>query len=177
MKLQALGFDWDSGNKHKCRKHGLALKDIEDFFRQTGLFVMPDIQHSQSEERYIAYGPSSKGRPMLVAFAFRTRDAETLIRPISARYMHKKEAKEYEEKAPKFKSDKEAEEFLEQDLTDYIDPRKAQQVTFEFLPKTEKVNLRFPPELLTEVRKKASKQGISYQKYIRRAVEESLTTQ
>ncbi|GJL66976.1 MAG: hypothetical protein NPIRA05_19470 [Nitrospirales bacterium] len=80
-------------------------------------------------------------------------------------------------KVPTFKSDKEAEEFLEQDLTDYIDPSNAQRVTFEFLPKTEKVNLRFPPELLSEVRKKASKQGISYQKYIRRAVEESLTTQ
>ncbi len=79
-------------------------------------------------------------------------------------------------KLPKFKSDKEAEQFLEQDLTDYIDPRKAQQVTFEFLPKTAKVNLRFPPELLSEVRKKATKQGISYQKYIRRAIEESLTT-
>lgn len=79
-------------------------------------------------------------------------------------------------KVPKFKSDKEAEQFLEQDLTDYIDPRKAQQVTFEFLPKTEKVNLRFPPELLMEVRKKAARQGMSYQKYIRKAVEESLIT-
>ena len=79
-------------------------------------------------------------------------------------------------KVPKFKSDKEAADFLEQDLTDYIDPRKAQRVTFEFLPKTEKVNLRFPPELLTEVRKKAEKKGMSYQRYIRQAVEESLTT-
>ena len=79
-------------------------------------------------------------------------------------------------KLPKFKSDKEIEQFLKQDLTDYIDPRKAQRVTFEFLPKTEKVNLRFPPELLSEVRKKANEQGLSYQKYIRRAVEESLTT-
>ncbi len=79
-------------------------------------------------------------------------------------------------KLPKFTSDKKIEQFLEQDLTDYIDPRKAQRVTFEFLPKTEKVNLRFPPELLSEVRKKASEQGVSYQKYIRKAVEESLTT-
>ena len=79
-------------------------------------------------------------------------------------------------KLPKFKSDKEAEQFLEQDLTDYIDPKKAQRVTFEFLPKTEKVNLRFPAELLSEVRKKANKEGMSYQKYIRLAVEESLTT-
>lgn len=79
-------------------------------------------------------------------------------------------------KIPKFKSDKEVEQFLDQDLTDYIDPRKDQRVTFEFLPKTEKVNLRFPPELLTEVRKKAAKKGMSYQKYIRQAVEESLTS-
>ncbi|MCA9467229.1 MAG: hypothetical protein KC643_17535 [Nitrospira sp.] len=79
-------------------------------------------------------------------------------------------------KVPKFKSDKEAADFLEQDLTDYINPRKDQRVTFEFLPKTEKVNLRFPPELLKEVRKKAARKGMSYQKYIRQAVEESLTT-
>lgn len=57
-------------------------------------------------------------------------------------------------KTPKFKSDREAADFLEQDLSDDIDPGKAQRVTFEFLPKTEKVNLRFPPELLNEVRKK-----------------------
>jgi predicted DNA binding CopG/RHH family protein len=79
-------------------------------------------------------------------------------------------------KTPKFKSDKEVEQFLDQDLTDYIDPQQDQRVTFEFLPKTEKVNLRFPPELLTEVRKKAAKKGMSYQKYIRQAVEESLTS-
>lgn len=78
-------------------------------------------------------------------------------------------------KAPKFKSDREAADFLEHDLTDYIDPAKAQRVTFEFLPKTEKVNLRFPPELLSAVRKKAARKGMSYQKYIRQAVEESLT--
>ena len=96
--MQVLGFDWDSGNGQKCRKHGLALKEIEGFFRQPDLFVVPDIHHSQSEERYIAYGLSPKGSPMLVAFTFRIREDETLIRPISARYMHKKEVQEYEEK-------------------------------------------------------------------------------
>jgi uncharacterized DUF497 family protein len=35
---------------------------------------------------------------MLEAFTFRIREDEILIRPISARYMHEKEAKEYEEK-------------------------------------------------------------------------------
>ena len=102
MNVQVLGFDWDTGNRRKCRKHGVVLSEIEAFFRQESVFVMPDIHHSQSEERYIAYGPSpAKGRPMLVAFTFRIKEGETLIRPISARYMHEKEAREYEEKSSK----------------------------------------------------------------------------
>lgn len=36
---------------------------------------------------------------MFVAFTFRNRNGEQLIRPISARYMHEKEAREYEEKS------------------------------------------------------------------------------
>jgi len=79
-------------------------------------------------------------------------------------------------KIPTFKSDKEAEEFLEQDLTDYISRENFQKVQFEFLPKTKQVNLRFPEKLLTAVQKKAKKEGIPYQKYIRKAVEESLST-
>jgi len=98
VKIQTLGFDWDFGNRQKCSKHGLRHKEIEEFFQQSDLFVIPDIHHSQSEGRYIAYGPSPKGRPMLVAFTFRIQNAETLSRSISARHMHKKEAKEYEEK-------------------------------------------------------------------------------
>jgi uncharacterized DUF497 family protein len=86
MKIQTLGFDWDSGNKRKCRKHGLRL-------------IMSDMHHSRLEERYIAYGQTRKGRPMFVAFTFRIRNGEQLIRPISARYMHEKEAREYEEKS------------------------------------------------------------------------------
>ena len=98
MKIQTLGFDWDSGNRRKCCKHGLHFDEIEKFFRQSSLFVMPDIHHTRLEERYIAFGPSPKGRPMLVAFTFRIREEEILIGPISARYMHEKEAKKYEEK-------------------------------------------------------------------------------
>ncbi len=79
-------------------------------------------------------------------------------------------------KIPTFKSDKETEKFLEQDLTDYISRENFQKVQFEFLPKTKQVNLRFPEKLLTAVQKKAKKEGIPYQKYIRKAVEESLST-
>jgi len=79
-------------------------------------------------------------------------------------------------KVPKLKSDKEAEEFLEQDLTEFIDLNNFKKVNFEFLPKTKQVNIRFPEKLLSAVRRTAKKEGISYQRYIRKAVEESLTT-
>ena len=77
-------------------------------------------------------------------------------------------------KFPKLKSDKEAEKFLEQDVTDYLDVKNFTPVQFEFLPKTKQVNLRFPEQLLMAVQKKAKKEGIPYQKYIRKAVEASL---
>lgn len=77
-------------------------------------------------------------------------------------------------KVPEFRTDEEAEAFLDQDLTDYLDLQNFQKVSFEFLPKTERVNLRFSGPLLAAVRAKAKQAGMSYQKYIRQVVEESL---
>jgi len=80
-------------------------------------------------------------------------------------------------KVPKLKSDKEAQKFLDQDLTDSLDLKNFQRVSFEFQPKTKKISIRVSEELLEAVKKKAKRQKISYQKYIRKAVEESLATQ
>ena len=52
-------------------------------------------------------------------------------------------------KLPSFKTDHEAEDFLEKDLADYIDHKNFKKVTFEFLLKTERITLRLPPELLS----------------------------
>lgn len=77
-------------------------------------------------------------------------------------------------KVPKLKSDKKAEEFLDRDLTDCLDLKSFQRVSFEFQPKTKKISIRVSEDLLEAVKKKAKRQKISYQKYIRKAVEESL---
>ena len=77
-------------------------------------------------------------------------------------------------KVPRFKTDQEAEQFLTRDLTDYLNLKNFTPVTFELLPKTKQVNLRFSEPLLNAVRKRAEQEGISYQKFIRRAVEGSL---
>ena len=77
-------------------------------------------------------------------------------------------------KVPRFKTDQEAEQFLDRDLTDYLNLKQFTPVTFELLPKTRQVNLRFSEPLLNAVRQRAAQEGISYQKFIRRAVEGSL---
>ena len=90
--IQAFGFDWDEGNREKCKKHGLSIKLVESFFKQKKILVAPDIKHSENEQRYLAIGRSQNKRPMVVVFTLR----DFRIRPISARYMHKKEAEKYE---------------------------------------------------------------------------------
>jgi predicted DNA binding CopG/RHH family protein len=75
---------------------------------------------------------------------------------------------------PKMTTDEEIENLLEQDLTDYLHEGNFKPVSFEFKPKDKTVNLRVSEELLEKVKTVARKEGISYQKYIRRAVEKSL---
>ncbi len=89
------GFDWDQGNILKCQKHGVSLGEIEDLFLQEVLIAL-DKRHSRKEERSIAIGTSKRNKLAFVSFTFRKKKDRTLIRPISARYMHEKERKVYE---------------------------------------------------------------------------------
>lgn len=91
-----VGFDWDDGNRTKCRKHGVPIDQIEDLFSRS-LMIFPDDAHSIAEERYRAVGRTSAGRHVFIVFTIRTVRGERHIRPISARYMHAKEISYYEE--------------------------------------------------------------------------------
>ncbi|MDB5643208.1 MAG: hypothetical protein JWN07_2525 [Hyphomicrobiales bacterium] len=76
---------------------------------------------------------------------------------------------------PALMSDQEAEDFVANaDLTEY-DWSGFKHVHFELRPKTDRVNMRFPKQLLDAVRAKADEEGIPYQRFIRRAVEEALS--
>ena len=93
------GFDWDGGNHGKCQKHGLAIAEIEGVFSQP-VVVLPDKENPQGEQRFRAIGTASKGRKVFVVFTLREHGDSVLIRPISARYMHKKEVESYEKSYP-----------------------------------------------------------------------------
>ena len=99
MNFQVHGFEWDEGNRAKCQKHGLSIKVIEGLFARP-VAVFPDTGHSQTERRFCAVGRTDKGRNVFVVFTLRPKGDEVLLRPISARYMHKKEMEAYEEENP-----------------------------------------------------------------------------
>jgi predicted DNA binding CopG/RHH family protein len=77
-------------------------------------------------------------------------------------------------KLTKFRNDKEAEEFVDKaDLTEY-DLSKMPAARFEFQPKSERVNMRLPRQLLDAVRSSAAKARVPYQRFIRQVLEEAI---
>jgi uncharacterized protein len=88
------GFDWDDGNREKnWNKHGVKPVECEMIFFNRPLVVIDDEKHSQVESRYYAFGKTDFGRVLLVGFCIR----KNRMRVISARDMHKKERRFYEE--------------------------------------------------------------------------------
>lgn len=98
--MEFSGFDWDQGNRSKCQRHGVSINEIESLFRRDVL-VSPDPGHSSREERYKAIGTTDTGRHVFIAFTLRQRGNDMLIRPVSARYMHRKEVAHYEKETSK----------------------------------------------------------------------------
>jgi uncharacterized DUF497 family protein len=88
------GLDWDDGNRAKCLKHGVSIDEIEAMFAGEPRYS-PDVAHSIVEQRYLATGRTVMGRALLVIFTIRESEGRRFVRPISARYMHAKEAARY----------------------------------------------------------------------------------
>jgi predicted DNA binding CopG/RHH family protein len=75
---------------------------------------------------------------------------------------------------PVLMSDEEAEAFLEQELSE-LDFGKFKPMRFELQPKSERINMRLPKPLFDEVKARAQKEGIPYQRYIRRVLEAAVS--
>ena len=90
------GFDWDDGNARKStEKHDVSMAEAEQVFFNDPLLLLEDAKHSQRESRNHALGKTDEGRLLHITFTLRhTREK---IRVISARDMHKKERKIYEQ--------------------------------------------------------------------------------
>ena len=86
------GFQWDEGNRDKnWTKHKVSNSECEEVFFNESLIV-PDIKHSEQEQRYYALGRTNEERLLFISFTIR----ENLIRVISARAASRKEKQQYE---------------------------------------------------------------------------------
>jgi len=77
-------------------------------------------------------------------------------------------------KIPTFRTDAEAEHFVDTaDLSEY-DLSGLQPTRFEFEKKTAQLNMRLPASLLEAVKRRAMERGIPYTRFVREAVETAL---
>lgn len=90
------GFDWDAGNSRKSTdKHDVSQAEAESIFFNDPLIVVEDAKHSENEQRLNALGRTAQNRLLHITFTLRQNG--TMVRVISARDMHRKERKIYEQ--------------------------------------------------------------------------------
>ena len=90
-----VGFEWDEGNAMKSAKHSVSDREAEQLFVNEPLVVLEDPAHSVTEPRWHALGRTNEGRLLHVTFTLRA--GGTRVRIVSARPMHRKERKVYED--------------------------------------------------------------------------------
>lgn len=87
------GFEWDAGNERKNQdKHGVSKSESEQVFFNAPLLLLNDMKHSEQEVRFHALGKTDEARLLHITFTIRADK----LRVISARPMHRKEKKHYE---------------------------------------------------------------------------------
>jgi hypothetical protein len=92
------GFDWDEGNSRKSvDKHDVTRAEAEQAFFNEPLLVVQDATHSEREARFHVLGQTDAGRFLHVTFTLRR--GGTMIRVISARPMHRRERRRYEQES------------------------------------------------------------------------------
>ena len=74
---------------------------------------------------------------------------------------------------PVLTTDKDTEDFLDQDLS-ALDFTQFKPMRFEALPKSARVTMRLPEPLITALKAQAKARGIPYQRLIREALERVL---
>ena len=87
-------IEWDSKKaKSNLRKHRVSFEEAATALSDPMAATGADPDHSLTEERYVTFGVSERGRLLVVAHT----DEEETIRIISARIASKGERELYEE--------------------------------------------------------------------------------
>ena len=90
-----MDFEWDPGKARANEtKHGVSFIEACEVFDDDHSSTVPDPDHSADEDRYLIFGMSKAGKPLVVSYTERG----DRIRPISARTMTPRERKAYEQR-------------------------------------------------------------------------------
>ena len=89
-----MSFEWDPGKAAaNRRKHGVTFEEASSALRDSFSATAHDPDHSGSDDRFVTFGVSSRGRLLAVSHA----DRGNAIRIISARVATNAERQIYEE--------------------------------------------------------------------------------
>jgi uncharacterized DUF497 family protein len=92
--MKDIVFEWDPHkNSVNKRSHGISFEEAQTVFYDENARLIPDLKHSENEDRFIILGYSLKTRLLIVCHCYRQSDE--IIRLISARKADKSETKQY----------------------------------------------------------------------------------
>ena len=95
--MAKLRFDWDprkdSANQ---RKHGVSFEEALTVFSDERALLIDDPDHSDDEDRFALLGLSANLRILVVCHCY--READDIIRIISARKANRSERVEYQKR-------------------------------------------------------------------------------
>lgn len=92
--MNSLSFEWDEAkNQSNQKKHGISFEEAETVFYDDNAIQFWDDNHSETEDRFLLLGRSSKMRILIIVHCF--QEKESIIRIISARKATSKETQQY----------------------------------------------------------------------------------
>lgn len=87
-------FEWNQRKSRlNQRKHGVGFEEATTVFYDEYARLIDDPEHSEDEDRFVLLGISAKLRLLVVCHCY--RDAQHIIRIISARKATRREALQY----------------------------------------------------------------------------------
>ena len=97
--MKPLRFVWDTAKAAaNRRKHGVTFEEARTVFLDEQALLLADPEHSDEEDRFVLVGLSAGLRILVVVHAY--RDAEGVIRLVSARKANRREQRIYTERSP-----------------------------------------------------------------------------
>ena len=92
--MSALSFEWDAKKADSnSAKHGVTFEEAKTIFFDEYALIIPDPEHSATEERFVLMGQGRHKRVLVVVHCYRAKGSS--IRIISARHAGTKEQKPY----------------------------------------------------------------------------------